>query len=359
MYYLVFIFLVCLLIIDLFFSLISKKNNLAVIVSLFIMILFAGLRIHVGYDYDNYAEMFKLVKLDEEIFVEPIFLYLIKFIQFFELNYFFFIFIIAFISILIKFKFLIKYSVFPILSVLIYYARIYLNADFGQIRQGLALGIVLFSYPYIVSQKFYKYTTLIVLASLIHAAAILFFPVYFFANKKFSKKIIIGSISLSILISFIDLKNVLFETFNMILPGGLAFKLFYYSTTEESLGITFSVILRLLIILYAIIFYWKVLDENQDMRVVFNIYYFGYLFYLVFNSFPQLGGRGSVYFQQFELLLLPFLFVYGKNKLINLFFLFFLIFYSFWGVETILNSVSYKTPYYFEPYESIFNLFYL
>ncbi|MBA5794007.1 EpsG family protein [Flavobacterium sp. xlx-214] len=356
MYYIIFVFLVFFLLLDLFF-LEKKKVLLGSVISFFILTLFAGLRIHVGYDYDNYYEMFSLIKMGEDIFVEPLFYYFIKFIQLLKLDYLSFIFLIAFLSIGLKYKFLIKYSVFPSLSILVYYSRIYLNTDFGQIRQGLALGIVLFSYPYILNRKFYKYTLIVLLAALIHAAAGLFFPIYFLANKKIKKKVILTTIFVALLIATVDLKDLLLQIFETILPAGLAFKLFYYSSTEESLGITFSVILRLLIILFTIAFYWKTIEEDEKFRVVFNIYYIGYLFYLIFNSLPQLGGRGSIYFQQFELLLLPFLYVYNKNKAVKPLFIAFLIFYSIWGVITILKSVSYQTPYYFEPYETVLKLF--
>lgn len=322
-------------------------------VSFVLLLLFAGLRYKVGYDYDNYEKVATYVANNLPIFVEPVFWLLIKAIQIFTTNYQVFVFSIALVSLSIKFSFLSKYSYIPLLSVLVYYSRIYLNGDFGQLRQGLALGIVLFTYPALLNRKIVHFSLLMLLASMIHASAILFYPIYFVAHKYYSRKFIIGSIFIAMIIAFIDIKVVLSQTLAVFLPPGLALKLLFYTATEEELGITFSVILRLIIILLCLTVFWQKIKADYNFNAVFNVYFFGYLFYLVFNSLPQLGGRGSMYFQQFELLLFPLMLCLLRDNILKILFFLFLAFYSFWGVRTLLESATDETSYYFEPYESV------
>lgn len=351
MYYIVFSVLVLFSWLNLFQKV--EKLKIWYFFTFLLLLFFAGLRYKVGFDYDNYNTMTKYVAMNLQIFVEPLFWLIIKVTQFVSEEYTFFIFLIALFSVSLKFKFLYNYSFFPLVSILLYFSRIYLNADFGQLRQGLALGIILFTYPTLINKNLMHFSLLVVGAALIHASAILFFPVYFIANRSFSRKFIIILISIAMFIATIDLKAVLVQTFQAILPSGLAGKLLFYSTTEEELGITLSVILRLLMILFSITYFWKEIKGNQNIKIIFNIYFYGYIFYLLFNSLPQLGGRGSIYFQQFELLLFPFLLYFIKDRTIKLLFYAFLIFYCYWGIRTTLNSVSSKSSYHFEPYESI------
>jgi len=330
-----------------------EKLKIWYFLSFLILLFFAGLRFKVGFDYDNYNKMANYVAMNQQIFVEPLFWLIIKVTQFITEEYTFFIFFIALLSVSLKFKFLLKYSFFPLVSILLYFSRIYLNADFGQLRQGLALSIILFAYPYLINKNLLYFSLLVVGASLIHASAILFYPVYFVANRSFNRKFIIVLIIIAMFIATIDLKVILVQTFQAILPSGLAGKLLFYSTTEEELGITLSVILRLLMILFSITFFWKEIKGDQKIRIIFNIYFYGYIFYLLFNSLPQLGGRGSIYFQQFELLLFPCLLYLIKDRTVKILFYVFLIFYCYWGIKTTLSSVTSKSSYHFEPYESI------
>lgn len=353
MYYLIFFTLV-------FFSLIGfflprKVNNFLLFICFISLLLFAGLRLNVGFDYDNYKIVFTDISYNAEYFIEPVFLLFTRIFQTITFDYNAYLFVIALISLSLKFRFLYKYSVLPLVAVLLYYSRIYLGSDFGQIRQGIALGVILLTFPYLVKKKFYKFCILVILATLIHVSAILFFPIYFIVHKVYSKKIIFVSIIVGLVASLIDMKPILLESFSSILPAGLAFKLFIYATTEENIGLTFSVFFRLFIIIYTVFFFWDKIENYQNFKIAFNIYYIGFLFYLVFNSLPQLGGRGSIYFQQFELILLPFLIYYNKNKIMKFGIFMFLLFYSFWGVRTILDSATIETPYFFEPYENVLN----
>jgi hypothetical protein len=325
------------------------KNRLIILaILIFIsisLILFAGLRLNVGFDYENYESMFSGVISGVDFFVEPLFLSFIYLFDYLNLGYTVFLFFIAFLSITIKVKFINIYSLIPVLSILLYFSRIFVISDFGQIRQGLALGFILFTYRPIIERKFKKFLLIVFCSSLIHAAAILFLPIYFAVDKKIERKSMFLIILIAFILATINLEAVLIQLFSSFLPAGLISKLLFYADNEEFIGLTFSMFLRGSIVLLCMTVYWNKIIDNKEWLVIFNIYYWGYIFYLIFNSLPQLGGRGSLYFQQFEILLFPLLVSITVNKIHQVIFVLFFIFYSVWGLKSTLDSQDVFIPY--------------
>jgi hypothetical protein len=308
--------------------------------------IFAGFRKDVGFDYENYQfYYYKIIEGYDKI-SEPVFRLLIILCEETKIGYLGMFFVMAFLAITIKAKFFLKFSIFPILSFLLYYCRIFLMLDFGQIRQGLALGIILFTYPYILKKDIKRFTVLVLLASLFHYGSILFFPIYFFAHKILKKKTILLLLLISTTIAFIDLKPFIVMLLSSFFVETVAQKVVFYGATEDVIGLTFSIYLRISILLLCIFLIWNFIKSDERIAVVFNIYLIGVLFYLIFNSFPQIGGRGSLYFQQFEVLLFPFIILgIKKYRILQLLLLLFFIFYCYWGVNGTIESQDVFIPY--------------
>lgn len=351
-YYLIFFILIVLLFISFFLK--EKKLKLVYIIVSAFLILFCGSRLLVGFDYDNYELLYYYVQTNYGVFIEPLFYGLIKLEQYLIGDYSSFLLLVAFLTIAIKTKFIYKFSVLPYLSLLIYYSRYFLSFDFGQIRQGLATAIVLYSIMYVLKKDFKRFIILIIIGCLIHASAFLFIIMYFIGNNLYKNIRYILLISFSFIFVFLDIKDFLMRGFSTILPGGLAEKLIFYGETEESLGLNLSMILRILFVLYILFFLKTYLKKDHLFLVLFNTYFVGVIIYLTFNSLPQLGGRGSAYFQQFEMLLLPLMVYYTKNYFIKGLIILFLIYYTYSSVQGILESAQDTIQYHFEPYKSIF-----
>lgn len=56
------------------------------------------------------------------------------------------------------------------------------------LRQHMAMGIVFFSYPYIINKQIKSYLLIVLMAIIIHKTAIVFFPVYFIYNTRINIK---------------------------------------------------------------------------------------------------------------------------------------------------------------------------
>jgi hypothetical protein len=319
-------------------------RTLVIIVSV-LLIVFAGIRFNVGFDYANYQLYYNEVVNDREIFVEPIIRGFIHVSEFTTIGFIGFIIVMALVSVSIKSKFILQYSAIPLLSIVLYYTRIYIISDFGQVRQGLALGIILFSYKYILNRDLKKFLLIVVMAMLIHAAAFLFLPIYFIGLKRIRPAFLFIIMIITIPLAAVDLKSIMISVFGKLLPGGLSDKLMFYSLNETFIGLTFSIFLRGGIVILCLTVYWKKISENRNSLLIFNIYFWGYIFYLLFNSLPQIGGRGSLYFQQFELLLFPLMLTLTRNKVMQFFLLLFFLFYCYWGLNTTLTSQDAFIPY--------------
>lgn len=316
------------------------------------LLLFAGFRYYTGFDYLNYLNIYRSQFSRWVVWtIEPVPRLLMNFSAWTGIGYAGFLFIMAFFSVGLKSAFLARWSVLPVLSLLLYFSRTFLLADFGQIRQGLALAVVLFAWPLILKGELKKFIFLILAATLIHISAIFFLLVYWFARRRFSVPQMLLMVALAIPFAFIDFKTIFLDALAPVLPPFVSTKLAYYTATESDtrLGLTFSMILRVGILLICVLLQRDDFFENDEKRSVLNIYLFGVLFYIAFNSFPQIGNRGSFYFQQFELLLIPLILVHFKDHINRAIFFLFIVVYCYWGVNTVISL----QPDTFVPYQSL------
>ncbi|MGN8226122.1 EpsG family protein [Gracilimonas sp. BCB1] len=185
-----------LLIISLYLIDLSKRakgesRNLIQHTSIFFIIAFCGLRFFVGNDYDGYYRSFKhLLNYSPgltEFYWEPGFYYLAKALtRFGEIGYFYLLLIssiVTFILIYIALKeqSSLKWGVYFAITL-----GLLIMAN-DQVRQGIALGVFLYSLKYIRDGELNKYLMCIIIASLFHYSSLLLVFVYFIRLIKLNK----------------------------------------------------------------------------------------------------------------------------------------------------------------------------
>lgn len=146
---------------------------------------------HVFLDfYKNALPLYMLVLQPKAFFladsVEPSFLLissLLKFIFPFDTGYAILIFLFALAAVGLKLKAIHDYSEFAFFSLFIYVCDYFLLHEIVQVRAGLAAGIAMMSFRYIISRDFGKFALVILLATMFHYSAIIFFPFYFLNTK--------------------------------------------------------------------------------------------------------------------------------------------------------------------------------
>ena len=103
---------------------------------------------------------------------------------------------------------------YPLASILFMALVFYFS--FTYLRQMFAAAIIGLSIRYIIERKFLKYCVFIIAAFSFHNSAIIFFPMYFIANKKYSKARILLLMSACFIIGVTGITSNLYNLFDDI-----------------------------------------------------------------------------------------------------------------------------------------------
>jgi len=178
------------------------KRNWVFYALLTIMVLFAGFRDMIGgfdiYIYCNVYEWNIIFIYLFDFFEMGFRLFLIA-LHLFSPRREFFIFATALIMLFLHMRVLKKHSNLPYFAIFIYFCKFYLFS-FVYLRQGLAMGIIWLSIPYIMNKSYIKAILLIALAFTFHKSALIFAPILFVSNRRFSTFQLISGIILFLII---------------------------------------------------------------------------------------------------------------------------------------------------------------
>ncbi len=265
------------------------------------------------------------------------------------LNFEFFVFFIAALSVTIKFYIFKKYSQLFLLSLLIYISFFW-TKDLGQMRNGLAAAFILLSIVFIYRQKPVKFYLTILLAAGVQVFAILALPLYAIHNSRYKQSIIIGGLVLSLVLTqtggLASFAVSLLEPFSSPLTS----KVLGYYTRQHEISIVnpfgMGNILRFTIILGIFIFLKDQLKRNPFTDASLTVFSYGVILYTLLFSVSTFAHRSTEAFSLLTLaILLPFV-VHSMPKHLK--------------IPTLLLSVTYCL--YFmhnsflqnEPYKTIF-----
>lgn len=269
-----------------------------------ILALFAGCRAN-GFDWHSYYEIFKVIhaggNYEGAQFVE----YGFQFLTLLSPTYRILIFITAIISVPLTLGGLYKLSpnTFPLLGLLVYFTCFLMPTYMGQIRQGLALGFVMYAYYYLWRNHRRKALLMVLIGSLFHITALIALLIFFPIRKEFSISTYILGFIITYFASFLALN--LMAAFLQLSSSGIAEKIMYYAMKEhEGLGISSTIMVRIATFLIVIM-----LNKGKSNQITYisNIYYIGICLYLLLGFSPQLAGRGTYYFAIMEFVLVPYI----------------------------------------------------
>lgn len=205
------------------------------------LICFIGMRYRTGSDWQVYLKAFeKMPIIGNYNSWEPGFYWLMRFIYDTIGSYYF----VQFLGTLFLFyainRFYSRYSVHPIFSITLFVCLFFLSILMAQVRQGIALAIVILGAPFIFKRKIIEFSLVICLASLFHISALMAFPLYFL-DRRWGNKL---SISLLILCQFLYFFPSLvlgwFDAIGSLLPGRLGVLVDEYTGTFYTKGVNFG-----------------------------------------------------------------------------------------------------------------------
>lgn len=180
----------------------EKKQPIFVWIAGLLMVIAVGFRINVGADYPVYKQLFtdfsvyvnysdvwqKAIFGNNQLEIEWLFVLINKVV--FNLGFPFYIvtFIMAVITMSLKFSTIYQNVEFPALALLFYFMPIMFFEDSGQMRQGIGIAISVYSFKYIKSRELWKFLVMIYLALAFHKTSIVFLPAYWLVRIPYSPR---------------------------------------------------------------------------------------------------------------------------------------------------------------------------
>jgi transmembrane protein EpsG len=321
-----------------------NKNYPVRYIAYILLFLFLALRYDYGNDYMSYFNTFELIKagLISISDTDPLF-WLLNVIMpnFYILIAFISLFYISVIANFIEKNLKNNTKWIGILLLLInpYLFLIHLSS----LRQTIAILIFVLSTKYLINKNLIKYVFTIFIASLFHSSAIILLLIYPFIspNKLKSKNVIVFIIALILVVTTPLLDYILNFAFNYF-PE---YRFYYLQGITNSIR---STILTSFILTFILLFSNMV---KNKYRIYTKLSIFA-LSLSILTLKVSMMNRMVMYFEIFLIIILPVLFINGKNTLAKKFFIAIVI------IIYILRYVSFfSNPLWenFNRYRSLFN----
>lgn len=243
-------------------------KSVSLLILFLITVFFIGLRYYTGSDWSSYIKYFNTVSWDSNTY-EFGYKLLNLFVKSTVNDYFFVQFLATLFFSFSVFRFYYKYnnqylflSIFLVLS--IYFSELFMS----QVRQSLAIGVLLFGTGFLLDGKWIKYCICVFIASLFHKTAVFAFVFFLFCIDvpKFVRILIV--FSSIVLLQFPEILTQTLLYISQIFPGKLQATAVSYlnsdifgGTTELGTGMYFYS--RSLLVLIIILFYTP--QTKQDV----------------------------------------------------------------------------------------------
>lgn len=304
------------------------------------IIFFAGLRYQSGPDYFSYQQIYNSIESWSFSRFEPGFVFTVYISKYlFELSYESFLFCFTAIIILIKALFFNKYFKYPCFILFLYFSYSFIFADFGQIRNGMALSIFLWMIPAIKNKNFIKYIILFCLAASFHYSVLITFPLYWVSLIKIDVKKFCLLYIMSFILYAIDLPILIISFIIKFFPDFTISQILKYIISAYATGVSPIIffadfggfITIILIILYNKAYAYEI-RENQDNNLELIAYKADIVLFIFMKSLHSVyavTARGSHYAGVMEYFLIYYIFTRIKEKESKLLYIFLFFLYGF------------------------------
>lgn len=338
---------------------ISSLGKILIKVGVFLLLtLQMGLRWETGTDWNSYLNHFGEINTFDT--TSPLYNgfefgynIIVWFIKLFSNSYSCFLILHALLFYFLLFKSFKHLSFNFYLSLMIFYS-LFIGLE-GSNRQLLALVVCIFSLRYLFEEKNKLFFFFVGIATLIHTSSILFLIYYFFKRKIQLHYLLIILIS-AFIVGNLGFSNSIFQFFGNLLGINSSLKVSTYlefaNSTIENEKLSLLGIFKRVCLL--VLFYFvreKVGAKNDKYHLMFNGYFAGLIFYLLFSkSLLIMISRGSVFFNIMEPLLMASILITIPKK--NERYVYITIMFVF-SILYFYQSISHYSDL-FIPYKGIF-----
>jgi hypothetical protein len=325
---------------DRYFKKIS--NEIVFFLVIIILLLFAGFRYGIATDYWSYYNLFNEKEGIQRI--EPGFAFLIKTYKaiFFSKSYNGFVFLISFLSIIIKYLFFRKLRN-PFFALLFYISLFYISLEYNVIRQGLACSIICHAIDFSRKKNVFLFSFFIIVAATIHISSLVFLPLYFLCVKKIRAKI--QTVIIVILLAMFTrlfLLDFLLSVMTFII--GLRTSAMASQLTAYLIPVDFTITLGFIRRVVIILLFLLLNNKKPVDNCFFNLYLIGFFIYILFMGNDILAYRACLSFDIFVMPLFADLRIkYTEKNIISTIVLIIILFVTYWSSLMDGYELPYRT----------------
>lgn len=302
----------------------KQKNNL-LIIACFILALIAGFRNPYGWsDTAGYTASFQLFTndlynytIDDRPwgYTEKGFYFLGVIVKTFTENPTIYFLFISCLTWVFLYKYFHKYCALPLIGLCVYIARFYSGRNMIQIRECLAIPIVLLASEHLVKREFWKFMIYVVIAYQFHRSALFAVPLYFLNWYHFKQKHIYWGIIASFAIA------ILWGGFikNYVSGSDFFLNMARSYVQEDSnkafgLGLTNPMIYYQTFLLLAFTFFENRFKNFKDYYFLRTAYFYCTAVLIVLCDFAVLSARLSTVYATLETLIIPAIILVFKKE---------------------------------------------
>ena len=279
----------------------EKKQSVFVWVAAILIVVAVGFRVNVGADYPVYKALFSGFALyttygdvlDKALFrtnteeIEWIFVLINKIIFDFGFPFYIVTFVMALITVSLKFTTIYKNVAYPSLALLFYFMPIMFFEDSGQMRQGLGIAVCVASFKFIKERNLFMFLLCVYIALGFHKTAIVFLPAYWIVKIPLNSNRIFWILVGALLASPFEIYRFGGNFFSTISPDNVSgaytgYLNDRYYGNEVATGL--NDIVKLFFIVILIKYDKKGCDEVWWYEYMRNLSVFGLAIFYIFRS---------------------------------------------------------------------------
>ena len=214
----------------------EKKQSVFVWIAGVLIVIAVGFRLYAGADYPVYKMLFSGFAIyttygdvfDKALFrpnseeIEWIYVLINKIVFDFGLPFYIVTFIMAVITVSLKFSSIYENVAFPALALLFYFMPIMFFEDSGQMRQGLGIAVCVASFKFIKERNLPMFLLCMYIALGFHKTSIAFLPAYWIVKIPMNSKRIFWVLVIALLSSPLELYKFGGGLFSSMAPDDLS-----------------------------------------------------------------------------------------------------------------------------------------
>lgn len=309
------------------------------------LFIFIGFRFNTGADWYLYIKEFLSISANGKDIMgwEPGFVALNSIVSILFGNYYVIQVLASFFLLYAVNKTYTKYSSYPILSISLFVIIFLAGIMMAQVRQSIALSIILLGTQYIFEKKFYRYLGVVFMACLFHISAVVALPLYFL-NRRINKYTVLVLMLFPLVFYFYpNIVIDLIDVFSPYLPERLSALVEVYKDSFFARKAEFGTGLYFIATIFIYIITVLLVDYKEK-----NYFYVNTLMVLVIilglSNVVSIIGRFSSYYYSYAIIaiisLLDIKYKPFSKSVTNLFIYNFIFFFFLFRLIVVLTQTQ-------------------